>query len=151
VAHAAAHDPWHLFDANIFYPARNTLALSDAMLLPAILGSPLIWAGVHPVVAYNMLVLASFVASGTAMYILARELTASRIAAWFAGSVFAFVPYRFGHYPQLELLWDWPIPMALWAFHRVIGLRGSGFRAAGSGFRVLGAGAACTANPESQI
>src|SRR5262249_32106818 len=46
---------------------------------------------------------------------------------------------------------DWRIAMALWAFHRVIGLRGSGFRAAGSGFRVLGAGAACTANPESQI
>src|SRR5207248_6819221 len=44
-------------------------------------------------------------------------------AGWFSGIVFAFQAFRFAHYAQLELLWSWPIPIALWAFHRVF--RGS--------------------------
>ena len=39
VAHQLPADPRHLFDANIFYPARGTLALSDAMLLVGALGT----------------------------------------------------------------------------------------------------------------
>ena len=35
VAHQLRADPWHLFDSNNFHPNRDTLAYSDAMLLPA--------------------------------------------------------------------------------------------------------------------
>ena len=33
-AHQLARDPRHLFDANIFYPERNTLAFSETLLVP---------------------------------------------------------------------------------------------------------------------
>ena len=118
-AHQLPRDPWHLFDANIFYPEKRTLAYSDALLLPSMLGAPLIWAGVSAVLVHNLLVLFSFVACGVAMYALVVELTRSRPAAWVAGAIYAFQPYRFGHYAQLELLWGWPIPLALLAFHRL--------------------------------
>jgi hypothetical protein len=120
VAHQLPRDPVHLFDANIFYPAPNTLAYSDATLLPAFAAAPLLWLGAAPLVAYNLLVLASFAAAGVAAYFLARSLGVPQMGAWFAGIVFAFQPYRFAHYPQLELLWTCWIPLAFWALHRAI-------------------------------
>jgi hypothetical protein len=120
VAHRLPRDPLHLFDANIFFPEPNTLALSDAMLLPALVAAPLMWLGTAPVVAYNLVVLASFVAAGLAAYFLARSLGASVLGAWAGGIVFAFQPYRFAHYAQLELLWSCWIPLAFWALHRAI-------------------------------
>jgi hypothetical protein len=120
LAHQAPHDPLHLFDANIFYPSLKTLAYSDALLLPGLIGAPLVWIGVHSVLVHNLLILLSFIASGVAMYILVRTVTGSAWAAWFSGAVFAFQPYRFAHYSQLELLWGWWIPLALWALHRML-------------------------------
>ena len=120
IAHQLPRDPRHLFDANIFFPARDTLALSDAMLLQGLLGAPLSWAGVPPIAVYNVLLLAAFVASGAAMYVFASDLTGSSIAGWLAGAVFAFAPYRFGHYSHLELLWAWPIPLAMRSFLRLV-------------------------------
>jgi hypothetical protein len=120
VAHQLITDPVHLFDANIFYPQPKTLTYSDAMLLLGVSGAPAIWAGWPVVVVYNLLVLASFVTAAVAMYVLMRAFTESRIAATFAGVVFAFQSYRFAHYPQIELLWTCWIPLALLALHRCI-------------------------------
>ena len=51
IAHQLVHQPAALFDANIFYPARHTLAYSDAMLLVGLAGAPFLLAGVPPAVA----------------------------------------------------------------------------------------------------
>lgn len=120
IAHQLPRDLAHLFDGNIFFPERNTLAYSDATLLPALVAAPLLWLGVAPLVAYNLLVLIAFASTGLAAYLLARSLGVSHAAAWFAGVVFAFQPYRFAHYPQLELLWSCWIPLAFCALHRVV-------------------------------
>ncbi|HTM34855.1 MAG TPA: hypothetical protein VL263_26290 [Vicinamibacterales bacterium] len=119
VAHQLPADPLHLFDANIFYPELNTLAYSDAVLLPALIGAPLIWMGVPPLATYNVLILLSFVAAGLGMYVLVRELTGSRASAFAAGVIFAFQPYRFAHFSHLELVWTCWIPLTLWSLHRV--------------------------------
>lgn len=123
IAHQLPNDPAHLFDANIFYPASNTLTFSDALLLQGLVGAPLIWLGVSAITVYNLMVLLSFVTAGSAMYGLARSLGARAEGAWIAGLIFAFQPYRFAHYPQLELLWSCWIPLALWALHRVFETR----------------------------
>jgi hypothetical protein len=120
VAHQLPHDPARLFDANIFSPESNTLAYSDAVLLLGIVGAPFIWVGADPVVVYNIFVLLSFVAAGTAMYALARTLTGSAAAGWVAGLSFAFQPYRVAHFAQIELLWTCWIPLAILALHRLI-------------------------------
>ena len=122
IAHQLPRDPLHLFDGNIFFPQPHTLAYSDALLLPGVLGAPLMWAGLSPVLVHNVLVLFSFAACGVAMYLLCRELTGSPVAACVGGIVFAFQPYRFAHYSQLELLWGWPIPLAFLAAHRIVTL-----------------------------
>ena len=107
----------HLFDANIFYPERLTFAYSDAILLPGLIGAPLAWAGIKPATVYNLLVLATFPATGFAMYVVVQALTGSLPAAILSAFIFAFSPYRIAHLPQLELLWMWPIPLAFNALH----------------------------------
>jgi hypothetical protein len=111
-------DPRGLFDANIFYPTPLTFAYSDAMLVPALAAAPLLAAGVHPVLTYNILLVASFYLSAVATYLLVRELTESRAAAFIAGLVFAFYPFRFEHYSHLELQMAFWMPLALLALHR---------------------------------
>src|SRR5918992_6089665 len=52
VVHQLPRDPVHLFDANIFHPARASLAFSEPLILPAIMGAPVLWLGGSPVLAY---------------------------------------------------------------------------------------------------
>ncbi len=47
-----------------------------------------------PVVAFNLLVLASFPLAALFAYLLAWELSRSRLAAWVAGLAFAFAPFH---------------------------------------------------------
>ena len=120
VAHQLPNDPAHLFDANIFYPATRTLALSDAMLFQAFAGAPAIWLGAHPVAVHNGLLLASFVFAGVGMFILAQELSGQTAPAVLAGIIFAFAPYRFAHIGHLEQSWIAWMPLALWSAHRLL-------------------------------
>src|SRR5262245_20414685 len=120
VAHALRTDPRGLFDANIFYPARNTLAYSDAMLLPGVVLAPLFWAGIHPVIIYNTALFAALALMGHAAFLLASRLTGSIAAAMVAGVIYAFAPYRFTHYMHLELQLVFWIPLALWLWHRIM-------------------------------
>ena len=78
VAHQLPRDPLNLFNANIFHPEPRTLALSDAMIVPALMAAPLLWLGVPQLVAYNLVFLASFALSGAAMFLLVRSLTGRR-------------------------------------------------------------------------
>ena len=117
VLHQLVTDPAHLFDANIFYPAQLTLTFSDPIILPSLTVAPLLGLGVHPVVAYNALLLSGFWFSGIATYLLVERLTASPLAAFVAGLIYACYPYRFEHYGHLELQMTQWMPLGLLALH----------------------------------
>ena len=118
VAHALAHNPSHLFDANIFYPHLRTLAYSDAMLFEGMLATPFLWAGMNPVLVYNLMFLAGIVSSGAGMFVLVRYLTGDIRAALVSAVVFTLAPYRIEHFFHLELQWTVWMPLTLWALHR---------------------------------
>jgi hypothetical protein len=120
IAHQLPRDPIHLFDGNTLYPAKGTLAYSDAVLLQGVVGAPLIWLGVPVVLAYNLQILATFVLCGLGMFLLVRELTDAAAAAVIAGLIFAFAPYRFDHYVHLELVSAQWMPFTLWMLHRTL-------------------------------
>ena len=120
VAHQLVHQPAALFDANIFYPARYTLAYSDAMLLVGLAGAPFLWAGVPPAIVHNGLLIAAFASSAWAMAVLAHRLTGDRGAAVVAGVILGFAPYRFAHIAHLELQWLFWMPLALLAVHGLV-------------------------------
>jgi hypothetical protein len=138
-AHQLPRDPSNLFDANIFYPARGTLAFSDAMLLVSAIGAPLVWAGITPPVVHNILLGAAFVTSMWFAFLLVRDLTGSAAAAWIAALIFGFAPYRITHIGHLELQWVMWMPLSLWLLHRLIAAPSAGRAVA------LGGAVACQA------
>jgi hypothetical protein len=120
VSHQIVSDPLRLFDGNMFHPERLTLTYSDSVIVPALMSAPLLWMGVHPVLAYNLLLLSGFVLSGVTMFLLVRALTGRIDAASIAGTIFAFYPYRYEHYPHLELIMTMWMPLTLWGLHRTM-------------------------------
>ena len=121
IAHQLWQRPGQLFNGNIFYPEKATLAYSDAILLPAIVVSPLHWLGVDPIVAYNLVLIAAFTLNGVAAYSLVRYLTGSMAAGLLGGAIFAFSPHRFDHFDHLEMQFAFWIPWAVLAWHKAIG------------------------------
>jgi hypothetical protein len=120
IAHQLTHDPLHLFNANIFYPASYTLAFSDSVLVPGFMAAPLLWLGVPQLVVYNLVFLSGFALSGVGMFVLVRSLTGQTGASLVAGFVFAFLPFRYMHYAHLELQIAQWMPLGLWALHRTL-------------------------------
>jgi hypothetical protein len=106
-------DPRPLFGGNIFYPEPLALTFSDSMLLPSAMAIPLRAAGMHPVLAYNVLFVSAFALSAIAAYVLVEQLTGSPRAAFVAALIYGFYPYRFEHYSHFELQMTHWMPLAL--------------------------------------
>jgi hypothetical protein len=113
-------DPLRLFDANIFYPEKGALALSENLLTGALLVWPTALFSSSPVLLFNAVLLAAFVTSGYAAFLLAHDLTGSRLAAALAGILFGFAPYRFAHIPHLQLQLAFGIPLSLYFVRRIL-------------------------------
>src|SRR5918911_784338 len=48
VQHQLPRNPLHLFEANIFFPAHDTLAFSEPLIVPALIGAPARMLGSSP-------------------------------------------------------------------------------------------------------
>ena len=74
VAHQLPRDPAHLFQGNIFYPAPDTLAYSEPLIVPALIGAPVAWLGGSPVLVFNLMVMTGFTLTALAAYRARAEL-----------------------------------------------------------------------------
>jgi len=128
VAHQLPRDPAHLFEANIFYPAHDALAFSEPLIVPALLGAPLAWAGASPVLVYNLVVLAGYALTAFAMFVLVEGWTGSFLAGLLAGSLFAFNTHTLTRFAHVQGIHIYGLPLALLAIDRLI--RGGSWRAA---------------------
>lgn len=120
VARTLVADPRHVFDANIFYPHKNTLAFSESNLGGGLLGVPVYWLTRNPYTTHNFVLLASLVLAAVGMYYLCRRLTGHRGAAAVAAITFAFSPYTFGRTAHIQLLLTAGLPFCMLAFHRLL-------------------------------
>jgi len=118
-AHILISNPLMAWHAPIFVPYPETLAYSDHHLLLAAVALPLLASG-EPILAYNLLVLLSYVLTGWAVYVLARTIvdpvrhtSAGAASAFVAGAVFACGTYRTTHFVHLQLLQTAWLPLAL--------------------------------------
>lgn len=116
----ATHVPFttEWWNGAVFYPAPGALALSDHRVGIGLITTPLILAGVTPLAAHNVAFLASYVLSAVSAYALAFSLTRSAAAAFLAGLVYGFNPFRAEHIPHLELLSGYWLPLVLLTLHR---------------------------------
>jgi len=119
-AHQAVHDPAHFFDANIFYPDRHTLAYSEYLIGPAIMGAPLLWLGASPVLVYNLLLLAGLTLMAWATWCVITRWTGDWLAGLVAGSIVGFNAHTLTRMPHLQALHFEFFLVALVAFDLIL-------------------------------
>src|SRR4051794_8042798 len=135
--HALAHQPLDFFQANVFWPLKNSLAFSDALVGYAPFG--LIGSGPHAaVVRYDLLFLFAYALAFFGAYLLARELGAGRAGGFVAGAAFAYAPWRLEQDGHLHVLSSGGIPLALFLFVRGYRRADSRLVVAGGGFAARG-------------
>ena len=120
IAHVVPRNPLGLFDAPIFFPERYTLAYSEHMVVPSLMGAPFIWAGLSPITVYNLLVLAGFTLSGWAMALVVRRWTGSTLGGVTSGMLYAFNAHLLTRIVHLQALHMEFLPVALLAFDQVL-------------------------------
>jgi hypothetical protein len=120
VAHQVVTDPWHLFDANIFYPERYTLAYSDHLFVQSMLAAPLLWAGASPVLAHNLVLILGFALTGWTTSLVVTRWTGSWLAGAVSGSLLAFNAFSLTRLPQIQDLHLQFFPLALAALDRLL-------------------------------
>ena len=120
VARALVTDPLHVYDANIFYPHRTTLAFSEPTLLAGILGLPAYLATHSPYATHNLAVLGFFFLSFCGAFALGRYLTGAMWPSLALGIAYAFSPYMFARSAQLPMMAIFGLPFAALAMHRLV-------------------------------
>jgi hypothetical protein len=119
--HALTTNPARLFDANIYYPARDTLALSDHRAADQLFFAPAYALSGSPIVAFNSVMTAQFVLTAVAVSLLAHRLFGSWRAAMLAGAMVAFsptrIPSQLPHPHLFSLFWT---PLALLFYDRFL-------------------------------
>jgi hypothetical protein len=111
------------WDANIFYPAKQTLALSEHLFGISLFSLPVYAATRNPALSYNVVWLFSFPASAVAAHWLAWRYTRDHLASMLAGVIYAFCFFRILHGGgHLQIVWSFWLPVAIlllaWWFER---------------------------------
>ena len=116
-AHAFLHHPLSIFDANIYYPERDTLAYSENLIGSALFAAPVLWLTGNPVLALNVVTLLSCVLCALGAWLLARRVGIGPAGALLCGLVFGFSPPRFLRIEQLHLATIQWLPFCLAFLH----------------------------------
>jgi hypothetical protein len=115
--HALGHQPLRYFDANQFWPLRDSLAFSDALVGYAPAG--LVGDGVTAAIArYDLLFLFAYALAFAGAYLLGRELGLRPPAAAVSGAAFAYAPWRLEQDGHLHVLSSGGIPLTVFLLVR---------------------------------
>ncbi|PYQ58338.1 MAG: hypothetical protein DMF53_20605, partial [Acidobacteria bacterium] len=112
-----------VWDANIYYPTRGTLAFSDHLLGPAAQLFLFLKIVPNAIAGYNFLFLSSFVASALAVCWVLRRSGISWIAAGLAGWMYAFSSFRYCQLSHIQVLIVQWLPLTLWFWDRLLARR----------------------------
>ncbi|MDQ3929738.1 MAG: hypothetical protein M3328_11415, partial [Chloroflexota bacterium] len=117
IGYALLNDPGHLFDAPIFHGYPKPLTFDDILIAPSIIALPLTALTGSVDLAYNLLILLSYMLAGWFTFLLARHVTGSAAAGLIAGTLGGFWSYTFAHISHLTSLSFYPLPLALLCLH----------------------------------
>ena len=116
-----------MWNAPIFAPETSTLAYSEHFIAQSVQALPVWWATRNPLLAYNVIYLATMALTGVAAHGLAVRLSGRQIAGVVAGVLCMLNDYRtfwsLSHLHTLSIHW-WIF--GLWALDRFIATRSRG-------------------------
>ncbi len=107
-----------LFNTNIYFPYKNTLAYSDLMLIPSIMVSPVFYLTRNPVITVNALLFLLLALDAFAMFLLAKQLTKNTLAAILAGFFYTFSAYHLAQIGHIQLHADAFMLLMLMYLHK---------------------------------
>jgi len=108
------------WNAPAFFPAPDTLVLSEHLFGLSLFTTPVILISGNAQLAYNLAFLLTFVLSATGAYALGFTLTKRHDAAFLAGLVYGFAPYRMAQFPHIQVLASFWMPLALVGLHKYV-------------------------------
>jgi hypothetical protein len=108
------------WNANIFHPDPLALALSEHLFGQVLQILPIYWLTGNIILGYNLLFISTFALSAFGTYLLVRDLTGDKRAAFVAGLVYGFLPYRIASVPHLQVMSSQWMPFALYGINRFV-------------------------------
>jgi hypothetical protein len=78
------------------------------------------WLTGNIILCYNLLFISTFALSALGMYLLVRDLTGDSRAAFIAGLVYGFLPYRIASVPHIQVMSSQWMPLALYGLNRFV-------------------------------
>ena len=108
------------WNGNIFHPEPLALALSEHLFGQTLQILPVYWLTGNIILCYNLLFISTFALSAFGTYLLVRDLTGDSRAAFLAGLIYGFLPYRIASVPHLQVLSSQWMPLALFGLNRFL-------------------------------
>ena len=108
------------WNANIFHPEPLALTFSEHLFGQTLQILPVYWLTGNVILCYNLLFVSTFALSGLGTYLLVRDLTGDARAAFLAGLVYGFLPYRIASIPHLQVMSSQWMPLALCGLNRFV-------------------------------
>ncbi len=116
------------WNANIFHPEPLALAFSEHLFGQVVQVLPVYHATHNVILSYNLVFLTSFSLSGLGMFLLVKDLfpedgnrgTRAVAAAFVAGLIYAFLPYRVAQIAHIQSLGSQWMPLALYGLRRFV-------------------------------
>lgn len=105
------------WNAPFFWPLTESLALTEHLGGLSPITTPIQLLGGSPLLAYNLVLIASTWWTLLATHGLVRRLTGDRVAAACGALAFAFAPYRTGQVGHMQLYACWWMPLCLLALN----------------------------------
>lgn len=114
-------NPFNVWFLN--YPEGWNMAYTEITPAQLALAMPFSFLG-GPMFAYNAALMASFILSGLLMFLWVRRITGQIPAALIAGTIYAFLPFRFAHFliGHLNLSGTQWFPLFFWGFFEILGV-----------------------------
>ncbi len=115
--HALASQPLDYFQSNQFWPLRDSLAFSDALIGYAPAG--MVGEGFEAAIArYDVLFLLAYVLAFVGAHLLGRELGLAPLPAAVAGAAYAYAPWRLEQDGHMHVISSGGIPLTLFLLVR---------------------------------
>jgi hypothetical protein len=124
IAHTLPTHPGAFWHGNIFQPGEYALMFSEPLVVPALVGAPVLWLGGSAVLMFNLLLIAGLAASGFAAWWVVTRWTGSPGAGLVAGALFAFNPHLLTRLPHLQAAHAWGLILVCYFADQALRCRG---------------------------
>lgn len=116
--HKLVTDPFHIFQANFFFPNKNVLAYTEHFIGAAFLGIPVwLFTGGNPAATFNFLMIFGYLSNAFVTFLLIRKLINKNAIAFLGAFINGYCSYRLFNIAHLQDIIVFYIPLCLLFFY----------------------------------